>query len=189
MKIDTGGDPPDRLDTDAFTLVPLRTHHAELDHAALMASAGMLRVWSGSDWPAPGFTVADNEDDLARHQEEHDAGDAFTYTVLSPDGERCLGCVYVEPPARWVDETPGTPAGDAVVGLWVVADRVGDGLELRLFAAVHRWLRDMWGMADPWFRAHEDDVRQRGMFEQAGLTARDLVEVPGRRGRFVVYSA
>ena len=57
----------------------------------------MLRRWSQSGWPADGFTLADNLEDLEMHYREHVERAACTYTVLTPDGAECLGAVYVKP--------------------------------------------------------------------------------------------
>src|SRR2546422_5475768 len=89
--------------TERLFLRPLRATDVERDYDAVMSSAEMLRRWSQSGWPADDFTLAQNRDDLRRHEREHDQRQAFTFTVLDPAGTRCLGCVYLTPlppPAR-----------------------------------------------------------------------------------------
>ena len=74
------------------------------DYAALMSCRARLRdelQWKG--WPPEGFTIEDNEVDLQRHRREYTEGTAFAHTVLSPDRERCIGCIYLEP----FDDQPG----------------------------------------------------------------------------------
>ena len=83
--------------TQRLFLRPLRASDVELDYDAVMSSAEMLRRWSQSGWPADDFTLAQNLDDLRRHEREHEERQAFTFTVLDPPGTRCLGCVYLTP--------------------------------------------------------------------------------------------
>ena len=86
---------PSGLRTEEVVLRPLTVAHAVIDHAALMSSAARLRRWSGTTWPSDDFTVDENREDLDRHEGEHRAGIAFTFTVLTADEETCLGCVYL----------------------------------------------------------------------------------------------
>jgi hypothetical protein len=80
------------------------------DHAALMRDIRMLRAWSGQDWPTPDFSVADNRVDLQRHDDEHEAGIAFTFSVLVDDV--VVGCIYVRPFADALSTRGVTPPDD-----------------------------------------------------------------------------
>ena len=52
--------------------------------------------------------------DLGWHQKEFQMRSSFDYAAMSPDEERLLGCVYVDPPEK---------AGfDAEVHYWARAD-------------------------------------------------------------------
>src|SRR5436189_5938859 len=88
---------PEEKRTNRLLLRPLRATVVELDYDAVMSSAEQLRRWSQSDWPADDFTLAQNLDDLQRHEREHRERVAFTFTVLNPHGTRCLCCVYITP--------------------------------------------------------------------------------------------
>src|SRR5205814_962443 len=79
-------------------LRPLRQADVAEDYEAVMSSADMLRRWSQSSWPSDEFTPEDNRKDLERHEREHAAREAFTFTVLDLGRARCLGCVYLAPP-------------------------------------------------------------------------------------------
>ena len=65
------------------------------------------------------------------------AATGFTYTVLAPDGDDVIGCVYIYPSR---DERH-----DADVRSWVRAD-VAE-LDAALHAAVSRWLAEDWPFA------------------------------------------
>ena len=86
---------PAGMQTGAFLLRPIRESDAELDYAAVMESREYLQAWEQTGWPADDFTLEDNRRDLRRHERQHAEGEAFTFTVMSPDETRCLGCVYI----------------------------------------------------------------------------------------------
>src|SRR5919199_6814827 len=88
---------PSELRTEEFLLRPLRASDVELDYDAVIGSRELLLVQSSGRWPAEGFSLADNLADLAEHEREHEARVAFTYTVLTPEAARCLGCIYIHP--------------------------------------------------------------------------------------------
>ncbi|MET3565043.1 hypothetical protein ABIC47_000514 [Leifsonia sp. 563] len=94
----TKGPVPAGLENAEFVLRPIAAADAEKDHAAVMESRAYLRLWEQSAWPEDDFTVDADRDDLAGLAARHADGRAFTFTVLSADGEQCLGCVYIFPP-------------------------------------------------------------------------------------------
>lgn len=178
---------PATLQGEGFLLEPLTVDHVELDYAAVMDSREMLRIWSGSTWPAEDFTLAENLEDLQRHQREHEEGEAFTFTVLSPDRGMCLGCVYLNPGDRFAGADLSEEA--AVVGFWV-RQSVRDGdLEQRLLGALLGWLDDEWGFPATFVSARDLDAIQRRIIERQGMSERGRVGAAGRSGTFVLYGA
>ena len=77
---------------------------------------------------------ADRED-LARHEAEAEANEAFNYAVLNADESELLGCVYIDPSER---STPRCRGG------WSTRC-VGSDLERALDEFVPRWLDETWG--------------------------------------------
>jgi hypothetical protein len=181
---------PTGLRTDELVLRPLTVDHAVVDHAALMASVEMLRTWSGTDWPEDDFTVADNREDLERHQREHRERTAFTYTVLDLAEEECLGCVYVTPLAKLAVANPGlvdeTAAGAAVVRFWVTQPRLADGLDGRLLEALRTWFAEEWPLPATYFATREANVQQMELLAGAGLVRGDSAIV--RAGRLALFT-
>jgi RimJ/RimL family protein N-acetyltransferase len=167
---------PATLVTPEFILEPLNASHVELDFDALMSSRPRLNLWSGNLWPRDDFTLAENLDDLEGHDAEQRAREAFTYTVLAPDGQQCLGCVYINSMAEFLDSL-GVPAtaqptivdDDALVTCWARASVVPQGLETRLVAALLDWLAHAWGFQRVTFATTERFVEQQRGFEAAGL--------------------
>lgn len=148
--------PPKRFQSDEFLLRPISTTDAEADYDALMETTTFLRSWEGTGWPEEGFTVEANREDLARLQRRHEEDESYTYTVIHPTSEQCLGCVYIFPTsaklfvkariegrnnAQWSDF-------DVAVYFWVRQSRMTDGLDERLLEALDEWLRQEWRIND-----------------------------------------
>lgn len=185
---------PAGLTTDEFILEPLTTEHVHLDHAALMESVAMLRAWSGGDWPTHAFTVAQNYQDLAMHQTEHEERVAFTFTVLTPDRSRCIGCVYMDDLTNVLTfasadpaQIAGVPDGSVAVRFWATQPRLADDLDAQLFACIRSWLHEKWTFAHIFFRTNDRDQRQVDLFEGANLMRSHTLQVPTLRGQVVLY--
>ena len=132
---------PDGLSTPVLRLVPLGPEHNLADHDAWSASIEHIRAtpgFHGSDWPPEeGMRLEENLADLEGHARDFAERTGFTYTVLSPDTDDVLGCVYIYP-AHDDDH-------DAVVRSWVRAS--APELDRVLHATVSRWLADSWPFA------------------------------------------
>ena len=136
-------DPPTSLAaTNQFHLEPLGPQHNQADHAAWMSSIEHIRSTPGypdGNWPPNGgMTLEENLSDLRRHADDFTRGAGYTFTVLDPEDNDVIGCVYLYPSAseEW----------DVTVQSWVRADR--SSLDVPLADAVARWLATDW----PWER-------------------------------------
>ena len=133
--------------------------------------------------------------DMSEYQQEHTEGTAFTFTVLTPDGSECLGCVYVNPTDRFippddlVGSVEGLPEGTAVVGFWVRRSRRDGDLEGRLLESLVGWLRESWDFPAVLVSVAVADTRQRDVVESAGLAERLRVGAVGRAGEWVLYGS
>ncbi|MFO7698623.1 MAG: GNAT family N-acetyltransferase [Anaerolineae bacterium] len=129
---------PLRVEQPGYVLRPLTVDDVEHDYDAVMSSVESLRhiFREQDDWPAEDMTVQDNLRDLARHQRDFEQRAGFTYTVETPDGTRCLGCVYIYPCQRG--------GYDARVNYWVRDSEATRGLDEDLGAFLRRWLVDTW---------------------------------------------
>jgi len=129
---------------ERILLQPLTVGHVALDYDAVMASREQLNGWSQTTWPSEDFTLAENRADLERHQREHTERVAFTYTVLDPIGERCLGCVYLSPMAADAVRLYADAEYGFSVGFWIRSDEAGSGLEEHLLATLRAWFAADW---------------------------------------------
>lgn len=127
--------PPTRVATKAFTLVPLGPAVVKIDFAAYMASVEHLQK-TFTDWPHAGITHAEAIHDMAREEARFRNRQSFAYAVLTSDGRRERGCVYV---------SPSPIAGhDAVVRLWVTKAEYAAGFDAELYAWVRGWIAKDW---------------------------------------------
>ena len=131
-------DVPAGLATDSFRLVPLGVEHNEADYAAWSSSVDHIHATPGfadRAWPPrDGMPLEQNRAELEQHALDFAARSGFTYTVLAPDGDDVIGCVYIYPA---VDGRH-----DAAVRSWVRARDAA--LDAPLHAAISRWLAERW---------------------------------------------
>jgi hypothetical protein len=129
---------PRALNAERFRLVPLGPEHNASDHEAWSSSIAHIRSTPGFEthsWPPlEGMSLAANLGDLERHAREFVAGERFSYTVLAPDRDEVIGCVYIDP-ARDGNH-------DAEVRSWVRASAAE--LDVVLHDAVAEWLASAW---------------------------------------------
>ncbi|MEZ4703269.1 MAG: hypothetical protein R2834_23270 [Rhodothermales bacterium] len=136
---------PERLDAETYRLVKLTPALAALDYEAVMETRAHLRERFGGEWPGEAFTLEENTRDLDEHERLFDERTSFTYSVLSPDGGRVLGCIYINP----ADDA------DAQVHLWVRESERASGLEPRLVDALRGWLTRDWPFETVAFPLHD----------------------------------
>ena len=128
---------PTRIEADGFVLVPLGPDLAEIDYAAYMSSIEHLQetFTRSTGWPNAELTDADAIADMEREQARFEARESFAYAVLTPDGSRERGCVYVY---------PGVGEYDAVVRLWVTKAEYDAGFDEELYAWTQSWIASEW---------------------------------------------
>ncbi|NML94088.1 twin-arginine translocation pathway signal protein [Novosphingobium olei] len=144
--------PPARIEGPGFVLVPLGPALVKIDFDAYMSSIEHLqRTFTRSnDWPTAGISDADALKDMETEQARFSARTSFAYSVLTPDGKRERGCVYVYP-------SP-VPGYDALVQLWVTKAEYDAGFDAKLQDWVSAWIAKDWpfrtvaypGRAIPW---------------------------------------
>lgn len=121
-----------------FKLVPLGPPLVKIDYDAYMSSIEHLQktFTRSTAWPHPGITAAEAMVDMETEQARFAQRKSFAYAVLTPDGTRERGCVYVQ---------PSPVAGyDAVVRMWVTKADHDAGFEPELYAWVVQWLARDW---------------------------------------------
>jgi len=127
------------FETPSFVLEPLGPEHNERDHDAWSSSIDHIHAtpgFAGQRWPHP-MSPAENLADLERHRAEFDARTDFAYTVLDPQTDDVIGCVYVNP-----DEAQD---GGVAVRSWVRVTH--SNLDEPLRTAVVDWLERDWPFA------------------------------------------
>jgi hypothetical protein len=130
--------PPTRVETGEFTLVPLGPDLVKIDFDAYMSSIEHLQktFTRSAEWPHSGITDADAMRDMETEQARFRNRESFAYAVLTNDGRRERGSVYVSP-------SP-VPGYDAMVRLWVTKAEYDAGFDAELFAWVTAWMERDW---------------------------------------------
>jgi hypothetical protein len=134
-------DVPRVLRSARFRLEPLGPQHNVADLNAWTTSVDHIRAtpgFEGRSWPPDGGLSAEgNLVDLVRHADEFDRRVAFAYTVLRPEDDDVIGCLYLD---------PGPRVGSVDVRSWVRADAAD--LDPVLRREVRQWLTDVWPFDD-----------------------------------------
>ncbi|NQV70496.1 MAG: hypothetical protein HQ498_10765 [Pseudohongiella sp.] len=135
-------EPPVLVETDDFTVVPLGPELVDLDFAAYMSSIEHLQqTFTRSEgWPHENITDADAMQDMLNEQERFKQRESFAYAVLTPGGEREMGCVYVRPSSK--------PGYDAEVSLWVTKADFDAGFDETLYEWTQLWVEENWSFAE-----------------------------------------
>ncbi len=130
--------PSTLVEAKTFKLVPLGPTLVKIDFAAYMSSIEHLQqtFTRSTGWPHPGITDAEAMHDMESEQARFKRRQSFAYAVLTPDGRRERGCVYVSP-------SP-IPGHDAVVRLWVTKAEYEAGFDAELYAWVQGWIARDW---------------------------------------------
>jgi hypothetical protein len=129
---------PTLVEAPAFKLVPLGPELVKIDYDAYMSSIDHLQktFTRSTSWPHAGITDAEAMADMQAEQARFAQRKSFAYAVLTPDGKRERGCVYVQ---------PSPVAGyDAVVLMWVTKAEHDAGFDKELQAWVKKWIASEW---------------------------------------------
>lgn len=129
---------PTLIEGPGFKLVPLGPDLVRIDFEAYMASIEHLQktFTRSTAWPHPNISDADAMKDMVTEQGRFQRRESFAYAVLTPDGKRERGCVYVYP-------SP-VPGYDAMVTLWVTKAEFDAGFDAKLYAWVQQWIAKDW---------------------------------------------
>lgn len=130
--------PPTHIEATDFKLVPLGPDVVKPDYDAYMSSIDHLQktFTRSTAWPHAGITDADAMKDMDGEQARFLGRQSFDYSVLTPDGRRERGSVYI---------SPSPVAGyDAVVRLWVTKADYDAGFDAALYKWVQDWVRKDW---------------------------------------------
>lgn len=129
---------PVLVETDGFKLVPLGPDVVDVDYEAYMSSIEHLQqtFTRNTGWPREGITAEDAMKDMENEQARFEARTSFAYAVLTPDGSRERGSVYVSP-------SP-VEGYDAMVRMWVTKADYDSGFDAELYDWVQGWIAKDW---------------------------------------------
>jgi hypothetical protein len=128
---------PTEFRTAKYKLVPLGPAVVHQDYEAYMSSIEHLqKTFGGGRWPTKDITMTDAMKDMENEQSRFEKRQSFAYGVLSLDGKKEWGSVYVRPSRK---------AGyDAMVTMWVTKAKFDQGFEDELYKDVKGWVGKSW---------------------------------------------
>ncbi|CAO1654730.1 Twin-arginine translocation pathway signal protein [Parasphingorhabdus sp. NYA22] len=129
---------PTLVETEDFKIVPLGPDLVDVDFAAYMSSIEHLQktFTRSTGWPHKDITAADAMKDMENEKARFSSRKSFAYAVLTPDGNRERGSLYVR---------PGKVEGyDAEVSLWVTKAEYDAGFDAELYQWATRWVATEW---------------------------------------------
>lgn len=129
---------PVRIEGEGFQIVPLGPDLVEIDFEAYMSSIEHLQqtFTRSSSWPREGITDEEAMLDMETEQRRFQNRESFAYAVLTPDGTRERGCVYVYPSPK--------PGYGAMVRMWVTKAEFDAGFDAELEAWMKGWIAENW---------------------------------------------
>lgn len=129
---------PTLVEGPGFKLVPLGPALVEVDYHAYMSSIAHLQATftRSTGWPNAGITLTDAMVDMETEAARFAARSSFAYAVLTPDGTRERGCVYVYPST--------VASHDAQVVMWVTTAEYAAGFDAELYAWTQGWIARDW---------------------------------------------
>jgi hypothetical protein len=134
---------PDRFENQHFRLRMLTVNDVVKDYDAVMTSIDHLHEFDGpgTKWPSKDLTLEQNLIDLGWHQKEFQKRRSFTFTVVSLDEKKILGCLYIFPTDK--------SGYDAEITMWVRQSAFEEGLDPILFTSVKDWISKKWPFIKP----------------------------------------
>ena len=180
---------PTLIEMEGFKLVPLGPDLVKVDFEAYMSSIEHLQetFTRSKNWPREGITDAEAMLDMETEQTRFENRESFAYAVLTPDGKRERGCVYVYPSS--------IEGYDAVVRMWVTKTEFDAGFDAELYEWSMNWVSNDWpfekvaypGRAIEW--AAWDGLVEAQEAKDAELTAANMVTAEGFIDAFYSFDA
>lgn len=126
-----------------------------------------------------GFSLAQEQHELALHEDRHRAKRDFAFILLTPDETKGLGCVYVLPLVPFLCHVAVPDAllaevsdATAIITFWVRQDWQHTLLASQVVAGVHSWLLAEWPFDDHVFRVNPTEHGSIRALEQCGFYTR-----------------
>lgn len=140
-------DPPRKAVLNGINFHVLSPLYADLDFAAVSASAHTIRHLFGPEngWPDPGISFEDNKVDLERHEREFNEKSAFAYALLDPAGQKYLGCLYLEPIKSTTEGDRRQEYFKAQAFIWVSSLHPESNVSPLIVAAT-AWFKQSWSL-------------------------------------------
>jgi hypothetical protein len=144
---------PTALEFDDLRARPLGEEDLAADLAAVNSSVDIIHQTRGGGWPEGELSEYFDRQDLVWHEREFREALSFAYVVYD-DGERYIGCFYLNPMGRSAELTEASASFDVDVDWWVTAEAYPLGYYDKLYRAVQAWLAESF----PFSQVHYSNV-------------------------------
>lgn len=133
--------PPYKVSTKNYVIKKLTVDDVEKDYQAVMSNKIRLRqiFCENDDWPSDDMTIEENYKDLEEHQLEFEKNEGFAYTILNPEEEFCIGCLYIYPFSHGIY--------DCRIYYWLIEEASALDNDLRSF--IDKWLYSVFSLRNP----------------------------------------
>lgn len=128
--------PPQLYLGEGFRIVILNSDLQDLDYKSVMESKHMLGDIFLGAWPDDVTSPEANLRHINEHYEDFLNRTGFTYSVLNPEGNECLGCIYIYPSLKC--------GFDIATYFWVHARLIGTPFEQNFENFLTQWLNSDW---------------------------------------------
>ncbi len=134
---------PTLLARENYLLEVLAPKHNARDYEAWTSSRESLKGIFGprNDWPGEVSGLDHNLKDLENHLREFKEKEAYTYSILTLDEKKCIGCLYIRPTS--IIEF------SARVDFWFRDD--SKKYEDEFYIWLQEWLKTYWKLENPCF--------------------------------------
>lgn len=135
--------PPLKVERENYILEVLAPKHNERDYDAWTSSLESLKGILGprNGWPEEVTSLEQNLKDLENHLREFENKEAFTYSILTLDKQKCIGCLYIRPTQ--------IKKYSARVDFWFRDD--SKNYEEEFYIWIQSWLKISWKLEEACF--------------------------------------
>lgn len=142
---------PALVEGPGFKLVPLGPELVDIDYRAYMSSIPHLQTTfsRSTSWPTQNITSDDAMRDMESEQARFAKRESFAYAILTPDGTRERGSLYVSP----------SPVGsyEAMVRMWVTKAEYDAGFDGEFHRWATAWIEREWPFSTVAYPGHSVD--------------------------------
>jgi hypothetical protein len=131
--------PQDKFEFENFVLERLGHEHVLLDYLAVVSNLEFIIKQRGGKMD-DSITLEEDFITLCWKQREFELKKSFSYTMLSIDRKKCVGCVYIYPISYFFNEY--AHHYDVDFSFWITQDFYNENRYEEIYNLLLNWLED-----------------------------------------------